>query len=173
VNIGWLKHIETDAPTRVMDHGDVAGKITIGLDGDYRNVDALVVDVVNTLLDPWHQNAPGLVVILGRKLMNDKLFPLVNETTDPTEIIAADIVRSQRRVGGLAGVTVPYFPENALLVTTLSNLSIYWQRSARRRTLVDNAKRDRIENYESSNDAYVVEDYGLTAVAKNIEFLEG
>lgn len=172
VNIGWLQHIKTDAAARVMDHGAVAGKITIGLDGDYRNIDALVFDLVNELLDPWHQNAPGLVVILGRKLMSDKLFPLINETVDPTEILAADIIKSQKRVGGLPGVTVPFFPDNKLLVTTMSNLSIYWQRSARRRSIIDNPKRDQIENYESSNDAYVVEDYGLTAMAENIEFVE-
>ncbi|WP_230413956.1 P2 family phage major capsid protein, partial [Undibacterium umbellatum] len=41
--------------------------------------------------------------------------------------------------------------------------------SARRRQIVDNAKRDRIENYESSNDAYVVEDYGIAALVENIE----
>lgn len=168
VNIGWLQHIKTKAPTRVMDHGATAGKISIGLDGDYRNVDALVFDLVNELLDPWYQNAPGLVCILGRKLMSDKLFPLVNETSDPSEIIAADVIKSQRRVGGLPGVTVPYFPDNKLLITTLSNLSIYWQRGARRRSIIDNPKRDQIENYESSNEAYVVEDFGLVAMAENI-----
>lgn len=172
VNIGWLHHIKTDAPSRVMDEGAVAGSITIGLDGDYRNIDALVFDLVNELLDPWHQNAPGLVCILGRKLMSDKLFPLINDTVDPTEMLALDVIKSQRRVGGLQGVTVPYFPDNALLVTTMSNLSIYWQIGARRRSIMDNPKRDQIENYESSNEAYVVEDYGLCAMAENIVIQE-
>lgn len=172
VNIGWIKHIQTDAPTRVMDHGAEAGKIVIGPDGDYRNLDALVFDINNEMLDPWYQNAPGLVAIMGRKLLSDKLFPLFNEVDDPSEMLAADIVRSQKRVGGLQAITVPYFPDSALLVTTLSNLSIYWQRSARRRSIIDNPKRDQIENYESSNDAYVVEDYGLTGLALNIEFQE-
>lgn len=173
VNLGWLHQIRTDAPTRVIDHGTKeAGKIIIGPDGDYRNLDALVVDVTNELLDPWYQNAPGLVVILGRKLMNDKLFPLVNEVDDPTEIIAADIIRSQKRCGGLPAVTVPFFPEDTFLVTTLDNLSIYWQIEARRRHVMDNPKKNRIENFESSNDAYVVEQYGLCGMAENIEFQE-
>ena len=84
-------------------------------------------------------------------------------------MLAADIVRSQRRLGGLPGVTAPYFPENKVLITRLDNLSIYWQESARRRKIEDNAKRDRIENYESSNDAVVVEDYGLSCLVENIE----
>jgi hypothetical protein len=50
-------------------------------------------------------------------------------------------------------------------------LSLYYQDSARRRTIVDNAKRDRIENFESSNDAYVVEDLGRAAMAENIEII--
>jgi len=33
---------------------------------------------------------------------------------------------------------------------------------------MDNAKRDRVENYESSNDAYVIEDLGCAAMAENI-----
>ena len=36
------------------------------------------------------------------------------------------------------------------------------------RTILDNARRDRIENYESSNDAYVVEDLGCAALVENI-----
>ena len=54
------------------------------------------------------------------------------------------------------------------MVTLLDNLSIYYQRSARRRLLVNNPKRDRLENYESSNDAYVIEDFGAAMFAENI-----
>ena len=66
---------------------------------------------------------------------------------------------------------MPFFPAGVLKVTTLDNLSIYFQEGARRRAIQDNPKRDRIENYESSNDAYVVEDYGRGAIAKNITFV--
>jgi P2 family phage major capsid protein len=169
VNIGWLQHIRTEAPARVLNDGAVADKITVGPAGDYKNLDALVYDAYQTLLDPWYREDGGLVAIVGRNLMHDKLFPLVSDPDAPTEILAADIVRSQRRLGGLPGVTVPYFPANKVLITRLDNLSIYFQRSARRRKVEDNAKRDRIENYESSNDAFVVEDYGLAALVENIE----
>ncbi len=53
--------------------------------------------------------------------------------------------------------------------TSLDNLSIYYQEGARRRQIVDNPKRDRIENFESSNDAYVVENYGKAALIENIQ----
>jgi hypothetical protein len=79
------------------------------------------------------------------------------------------VVQSQKRIGNLPAVTVPFFPPKSVFVTSFDNLSLYYQDSGRRRTIVDNAKRDRIENFESSNDAYVVEDLGRAAVAENIE----
>ena len=48
---------------------------------------------------------------------------------------------------------------------------MYWQRGSRRRHIEENAKRKRIENYESSNDAYVVEDYGFGCLVENITFV--
>ncbi|MEX5538786.1 P2 family phage major capsid protein, partial [Pseudomonas syringae] len=55
------------------------------------------------------------------------------------------------------------------IVTTFNNLSIYVQLGARRRMVIDNPKRDQIENYESSNEDYFIEDLGLMAMAENIE----
>ncbi|HEF8786853.1 TPA: P2 family phage major capsid protein, partial [Providencia alcalifaciens] len=86
-------------------------------------------------------------------------FPIVNRDQANTEVLAADVIISQKRIGGLPAVRVPYFPKNAMLITRLDNLSIYWQVDSRRRQVVDNAKRDRIENYESVNEDYIVEDY--------------
>jgi len=173
VNKGWLQHLREDSPERVL--GLVAdghpGKVVIGdAEGaDYANLDAVVMDAVN-LLEPWYQEDTGLVAIVGRKLLNDKYFPLVNTKQAPTEMQAADVIISQKRIGGLPAVRVPSFPENAVLVTRLDNLSIYYQEGARRRRLEDAVKRDRIENYESSNDAYVIEDNGLAALVENIQF---
>ncbi|WP_139768579.1 P2 family phage major capsid protein, partial [Salmonella enterica] len=41
----------------------------------------------------------------------------------------------------------------------------------RRRSVIDNPKRDRVENYESVNEAYVVEDYDGACLVENIELL--
>lgn len=172
VNKGWLQHLRELAPERVL--GLVAaglpGKVIIGdADGaDYANLDAAVTDAVN-LLDPWYQEDTGLVAIVGRKLLNDKYFPLVNTKQTPTETLAADIIISQKRIGGLPAARVPFFPDNAILITRFDNLSIYFQEGARRRRVEDVPKRDRVENYESSNDAYVIEDLGLAALVENIE----
>ena len=171
VNKGWLQHYREQAPQRVMHEGKEAGKVVIGEGGDYANLDAAVYDAIN-LLDPWYQKDTSLVVIVSRNLLHDKYFPLVNTKQAPTETLATDIVISQKRIGGLPAIAVPFFPDNTLFTTRLDNLSIYWQESARRRRVVDEAKRDRIENYESSNDAYVVEDLGLGALIENIHLVD-
>ncbi|SEG43833.1 phage major capsid protein, P2 family [Billgrantia desiderata] len=169
VNIGWLQQYRLHAEARVMKAGNVAGKVRVGKGGDYLNLDALVYDAVHSLIEPWYRRVPGLVVLVGRNLMSDKYFPLINTEQPPSEQMAADVVISQRRIGGQQGMDVPFFPENALMVTTLDNLSIYWQNGARRRHVSENPKRNRIENYESSNDAYVVEDFGAGCLVENIE----
>lgn len=172
VNIGWLQKYRTYAAARVMDEGGTvaSGEVRVGAAAgrDYYNLDALVMDLVNELIEPWYQEDTELVVICGRAMLADKYFPLVNQSQANTEALAADVIVSQKRIGNLPAVRVPYFPADAVMVTRLDNLSIYWQEGARRRTVVDNAKRDRIENYESSNEAYVVEDYGCGAIAENI-----
>lgn len=170
VNKGWLQQYREYAPQRVLSTGKTAGKVVIGADGDYANLDALVYDVVSNLIDPWHRRDPGLVVILGRDLMHDKYFPLVNKDQPATEKLATDLILSQKRVGGLQAAEVPYVPDGALLVTSLSNLSLYYQLGGRRRYIKEAPEKNRIENYESSNDAYVVEDYGLGCVVEKIEF---
>lgn len=169
VNKGWLQHYRDNAAARVMSEVvSASGKINIGATGDYKNLDALVFDAINNLIEPWYQDSTELVAICGRDLLHDKYFPLVDQSLAPTETLASDIIISQKRLGGLSAVRAPNFPAGKVFITALSNLSIYWQEGSRRRTLVDNAKRDRIENYESSNDAYVVEDYGFGCLLENI-----
>lgn len=170
VNIGWLEHIRVDAPAQVMKEGvPASGKIYVdATDGDYKSLDALVFDAVSELIKPWYQDDTALVVICGRKMLSDKYFPIINDASDNQNKLAGQVLVSQKQIGGLKAVRVPFFPEDALLITTLDNLSIYWQEGARRRYLEDEPKRNRIVNYESSNDAYVVEDYDCAVLIENI-----
>lgn len=176
VNKGWIQKLREGRPANVMSQVQSTGKIKIGAGvtaaEGYKNLDALVFDMVGGL-DPWHQDSGDLVVICGRKILSDKYFTIVNQADKATEMVASDVLMSTRRMGGLPAVRVPHYPDNAITVTPLANLSIYYQKSARRRMLIDNPKRDRLENYESSNDAYVVEDFGAMVHAEKIEIVEG
>ena len=66
---------------------------------------------------------------------------------------------------------MPYIPDGAVLITPLKNLSIYGQLGRRRRYIREEPDSNRIANYESSNDAYVVEDYGFGCLIENVEVL--
>lgn len=170
VNIGWLQNYRADAAARVLDGGATADVIHIGgATPDYANLDALVYDAVNSLIEPWYQDDTDLVAICGRQLLADKYFPLLDQSL-PSESLAADLIISQKRIGGLGARRAPFFPDNSVFITRLDNLSIYYQDGSRRRHLADNPKRDRVENYESSNEAYVVEDYAAGCLIENIQF---
>ncbi len=175
VNIGWIQKLRLAAPARVMSeaiHG--TGKVRIGLTGDYVDLDALIFDLLNNLIDPWYRNAfeaLGFVVVMSDDLNADRLFPLVQTVNPPSELMAADVIIRSGKAGGLPVVHVPYFPAKSLLITPLNNLSIYWQAGTRRRRIVDNPARDRIEDYQSVNEAYVIEDMGKCAFVENIQFV--
>ncbi|WP_222888578.1 phage major capsid protein, P2 family [Enterobacter sp. C2] len=175
VAVGWMEKYRKEAPGRVMnkvtnDEGTVVSDvIRIGKGGDYENLDALVMDATNNLIEPWYQEDPDLVVIVGRQLLADKYFPIVNKEQANTEALAADVIVSQKRIGNLPAVRVPYFPANALFVTRLDNLSIYFMDESHRRVIDENAKLDRVENYESMNVDFVVEDYAAGCVVENIK----
>lgn len=195
VNIGWLHKLRTEAPAQVLDDGDltvlsngannaaleaiyVKPGVTLfdaALDNaetaaaDYSSLDALVLDA-KRLIPEWFRGDPNLVVIVGHDLVDEKYFTIAQKTgATATEVEATDrILRSTKMLGGLPAVRVPFFPANAILITRLDNLSIYWQEETRRRQLVDEPQYDRIANYESVNEAYVVEEYEMCALVENI-----
>lgn len=174
VNIGWLEQIRKHRPTHVFDEGATAGKIIIKpTGGDYRNLDALVYDAIAKFLPEWAQGDTELVCIVGAGLLHEKYFPMVDGEDKPSEKIAADILMSKKTLGGKQVAQVPFFPAGTILITRLDNLSIYEQENTRRKTIVDNAKRNRVETYESVNEAYVVENYDFALLIEKIEVQEG
>lgn len=166
VNVGWLQQYRTNAAARVVDG------VQIGKGQEFQNLDALVYEAVNSLIDPWYRDNTDLVAIVGRSLMTDKYLPKINEWEQPTESRALDLIMAAKRLGGQNAMQVPFMPDNAIFITSTENLSIYWQEGSRRRHLVEKPERKRIVNYESSNDAYVIEDYGFGCLIEGIEFAD-
>ena len=165
VNVGWLEKVRLNKPTALMGYqsdGQSDGEdITVGEGGRYPNLDSLVFECMGSLLDPWFVGSQDLVLILGRELWVKhglSLYGAANNTA--TEFNALNLLFANQLIGGLRPVLVPFVPPRGLLVTSFDNLSLYCQLGGMRRAIVDNPKRDRVEEYLSSNDAYVVEDYG-------------
>jgi P2 family phage major capsid protein len=188
VNEGWLHKIRTYAADRVLNDGSLTTNPTKAIyvasgvevvdgdatntdtaEADYANLDALAFDALDNL-DPWHRGDTDLVVIVGWNLVKDKYLNLLQGASDTaTENEAAHrILTLPKQLAGKRAIIVPFFPENSLLITSLDNLSIYWQEGTRRRQIKDESALDQIENYESVNEAYVVEDYGRASLVENI-----
>lgn len=178
VNIGWLQLVRERAPQRVMKNitltsRDEDGKII--KKGRYANIDAVVYDAVNNLIDPWHRNAAGLVAIVGRQLVTQKNFKIINQHSQQNpnmELMAGKELMKLSSVGGIPSVQVPYFPDGAVLITTMKNLSIYWQKGKLNRFIKNEPEYNRIATYAQSNDGYAVEDYGLACLIEGITYAE-
>ncbi len=172
VNIGWLQKMRLENAARVMDEGaDVVGKVTYGSDpdADYVTLDALVYDAKETLLAEWAKNDTELVVLVGSDLLHDKYFPMINSDEKPTEQLARDVIMSTKRLGGLPAMRVPGFPNGTVFITRPDNLSIYYQDGKRRRLIKDEPELDQVTDYQSSNEAYVIENLEYACLVENIE----
>ena len=178
VAVGWLQKYRNDAPERVMHNvTDEAGKIlaekvTVGKKGYYKNLDALVMDAQESLIAEIHRENPDMVVICGRRILTDKYFPMINKFQPNSEQLAGELIIGQKTIGHLQAVRAPFFPANAILITTLDNLSVYLYEDGHRRHLIENPQLDQVENYEQVKVDFVIEDYEAGCLIENIEVLE-
>ncbi|MBU0969669.1 MAG: phage major capsid protein, P2 family, partial [Proteobacteria bacterium] len=97
-----------------------------------------------------------LVSMIGSELIAKEhidLFQALGRT--PTEKTLANT--SLSLFGGLPWMTPTNFPGRGLIITSLKNLSIYYQSGSWRRRIIDEPKKDRVEDYNSRNEGYVIE----------------
>jgi len=171
VNIGWLAKAILNEPDRVMGYGSdskaTEDQWKLGEGGEYTTLDMLVFDMITNLLDAWHQGSDDLIVIVGREIWVSHGLSLLSNSTLPTERNALNTWFAEQTVAGLPCVMPPFFPVRGVVVTSYSNLSLYRQMGTLRRAMIDNPKRDRIEEYMSENQAFVVEDFGKFAGVRN------
>lgn len=164
VNIGWLKHIQTNKASNFL-----AGlKVGSTAGNDFANLDAAIYAARHEFIAPWYRNDTDLVAIMGSGLVVDKNVAAIEGNEAPTERAALNTLMLNNLIGTLRPIIVPFIPATTVLITSEKNLSIYYQRGSRRRTIVDNAKRDQLEDFQSVNEAYVVEDYDKCAVLSGI-----
>lgn len=170
VNIGWLQKLRTEKPAAVLDEVVAAsGKVTYGAGGDYIDLDAIAWDARETLIPVEKKDDPDLVCIISNDLLHDKYFGLVNSDLDPQNKRARDELLKTKTLGGMPPFVAPFFPAGTMFITTFANLSLYQQEEGNRRNIKDEPEYDRITDYQSSNDAYVIEDIDLAALVENIQ----
>lgn len=173
VNKGWLQQAREQIPAQVLQEGvKGSGKVTLGAGGDYANLDALVHDT-KQMVDERLRDGGDLVAIIGTDLLAaDKAKLYAKQGDVPTEKERIEDAQVIATYGGLPSFSVPFFPVNAVLVTSFDNLSIYYQDSSWRKQTVDNPKRSRVEDYNSRNEGYVIEQLEKFALTENVELLK-
>lgn len=171
VNKGWLQIAREQIPQQVMSQGLTAGKVTLGEGGDYANLDALVHDT-KQMVDERVRDGGDLIAIIGSDLLAaDKAKLYAKQGDVPTEKERIEDAQVIATYGGLPSFSVPFFPVNAVLVTSFDNLSIYFQDSSWRKQTIDNPRRSRVEDYNSRNEGYVIEQLEKFAMTENVELI--
>lgn len=154
VNRGWMQYMRDLKPENILTDGATTGELRIGQGGDYSSLDLAVNDLYHAI-PPYMRN--GLVALVGSDLIAGEraaLFGAVSMT--PTEKVLYGPAMST--LGGLPWETPSNFPARGLIVTSYNNLSMYQQDGSHRRQIIDNPKKDQIEDFNSVNEGYVVEE---------------
>lgn len=154
VNKGWLQYMRDNKAANILTTGELqAGEIRIGADGDFINLDHAVAEMLEGIPPYLRQD---LIALIGSELVGREksvLYKAIGET--PTEKTLA--TASLTSFGGLPWETPNNFPGRGLVITSLDNLSIYVQEGTWRRHIKDKPEKDRVEDYNSRNEGYVVE----------------
>jgi len=169
VNKGWLQIIREFNGGSQYTIGTVGVPVQLG-SNTFKNLDVLVGLAIDKLAEQFRED-PDLVVFVGRNVIQytRNQYHAANGNV-PTEKAKLHDGMTMTTYGGLPALTPAFFPSNAILVTSLNNLSIYWQETSWRRQQIDNPKRDQYEDFNSRNEGYVVEVEEKSAFIENITY---
>ncbi|MGR6861806.1 phage major capsid protein, P2 family [Aliivibrio salmonicida] len=155
---GWFQAIRDHNTKAMLKQGKTANEIRIGEGGDFINLDLAVMNVKGLLHDACENDADLIAIIGSDLLAYDKAKFYAKNGNTPSEKSKIEEAQVIGTYGGLPAVSVPGFPPSGILVTSYKNLSLYIQEGSIRRSVgKQNDERDQVENFESMNIAYVIE----------------
>lgn len=166
VNKGWIQIAKEQKAAQV-----ISDPLTIGISGtagDYVNLDAAVADLLDQCIDIALRE--DLVCIISDNLIADERQRFYNSVDFHTE--KKNTSDTFTHFGGLDAVRVPNFPDNTIVITSLDNLSVYIKDSTTYRQIEQNPKRNRVEDYQHREEAYVVENLAKFAALTSLTPVE-
>ncbi|MGQ6163733.1 phage major capsid protein, P2 family [Serratia sp. IR-2025] len=150
VNIGWHQFVRNYDKNQIIDT-----PITLDEKGDYKSLDAMASDLINSKIPQQFRNDPRLVVLVGADLVAAEQYRLYQAADRPTEKIAAQMLGTS--IAGRPAIVPPFMPGKRMIVTPLSNLHCYTQRNTRQRKAEFVEDRKQYENKYLRNEGYAVE----------------
>ncbi|EFA5128414.1 phage capsid protein [Escherichia coli] len=170
--VGWLQKFRNEAAGRVISGLSVSSPKS-NTRGTHHTIDALVLDAWQSMIDEQWQE--GIVAVCSHNTLVRKQWPLINRL-DPSqmnqEIFLNEEIIKNPVLGNLPAVTVPFFPDNAVLITPLANLCLYWQRGSVRGLVKNEPQYNRLAFYESCNLDWVVGQYEAGCLLDGIDWKE-
>lgn len=170
--VGWLQKFRNEAAVRVISGLSVSSPKS-NTRGTHHTIDALVLDAWQSMIDEQWQE--GIVAVCSHNTLVRKQWPLINRL-DPSlmnqEILLNEEIIKNPVLGNLPAVTVPFFPDNAVLITPLANLCLYWQRGSVRGLVKNEPQYNRLAFYESCNLDWVVGQYEAGCLLDGIDWKE-
>lgn len=163
VSRGWIKALKDELATQVDETA-----VTVGAGGDYANLDSLVFEAKG-LIDERFRDDPGLRVMAASDLIQmaqGKYYAAQGDT--PSEKNHLDGGRILETYGGLKAILPPFIKANHLVICNPKNLAHYIQTGSNRRTIKDMPENDQVDDFNSANEGYVVEEPRAMAVLTNV-----
>lgn len=163
VNIGWRELFRQRNASNVFT-GDANGEVHIGKTGHYANLDHWVQDLYQGI--PAHKRDAGMTAVIGDALMGmSEGIYYKDQGSTPSEKTRIQEKAVTGMYGGLNGISASYFPQNAIMITSLkrngnsfANLSIYWQKGSWKRSIAYKPELERTIDWNARREAYHVED---------------
>jgi P2 family phage major capsid protein len=169
VNKGWIQKVREEAPEQIDEDGVTYGHVN----ADFRNLD-VVVENAKQMIPEHLRDDSELVAFISSDLMAaNRLSALAANGNTASEKLLVDENRVVGVFAGLKAITPPFFPSGTVIVTYPENLSIYLQEGSLRRSIKDNPQRNRVEDYNSENVDYIVEEEQAIGIITNVtEYVE-
>ena len=107
-----------------------------------------------------------LIALCGRNVMNGALINL-----EPKQLNAqnGELLTAQNLIGGLRAIQVPFFPADCILITTLSNLAIYFKQDTARLFFKQEIREDSLQVFFSVQLDYLLENHRHAVLIDGIE----
>lgn len=167
LNIGWLKKIRDYNSGSQRVAGTTEVPIALGSTA-FPNLDVLAHSAKQRL-PVWYRNHPDLVLMVSNNLLasQEETYYETNGNK-PTEkgLLSSGLIT--RAYANMPTIVPPFFPDGTLFITTLKNLSIYYQDTSVRRIQKDKPEKNEVQDFNSVNMGYVVEDELMTSLVDNV-----
>jgi P2 family phage major capsid protein len=166
MNKGWLQIMREFNEGSQYLIGTEEVPLVLGSD-TIKNLDVLVHQGIQ-MLPKHYRKRKDLVALVGSDLLSsqEETYFEVNGNTPTEKAVLAN--RITKAYGGLPTMSPAFFPDGGLLITPLDNLSIYYQDTSVRRTQKDKPELNEVQDFNSVNQGYVVEDEELAVLIENI-----